>query len=168
MAFRVADAAAAVGDASSSSFATAAAQAAVLGRDAPRPAAAADSRAKDRLDGAELLVHAVHDMLARVNLPVTLEQRTLMQQSLQLQQDKLTMRAELDQSLKEIQKKQQRLDAVDKAFECPVCMDVRVDAVLPCGHFFCHDCIGTLAARKCPQCRQAFASDKVVKVVLPF
>jgi hypothetical protein len=48
------------------------------------------------LEGEALLVRAVHDMLARVNLPLTLEQQSLMQQSLALQASQRSLQAELD------------------------------------------------------------------------
>jgi hypothetical protein len=48
------------------------------------------------LEGEALLVRAVNDMLARVNLPLTLEQQSLMQQSLTLQASQRSLQAELD------------------------------------------------------------------------
>eukprot|EP00300_Choanocystis_sp_HF-7_P010701 c17097_g1_i1.p2 GENE.c17097_g1_i1~~c17097_g1_i1.p2 ORF type:complete len:123 (+),score=26.17 c17097_g1_i1:302-670(+) len=45
--------------------------------------------------------------------------------------------------------------------ECVVCLDGKVDVVLPCGHAFCHECMAewTRQANTCPLCREESSVD---------
>ena len=40
--------------------------------------------------------------------------------------------------------------------ECAICLDQKVEVVLPCGHGFCNDCIVDWVSRdrECPMCRE--------------
>lgn len=58
------------------------------------------------------------------------------------------------------------LKLMEAGGECPVCMSAQVNALPPCGHAFCHACLGRVAERapSCPVCRAAFRRDEVTYV----
>ena len=54
------------------------------------------------------------------------------------------------------------------ALECPVCLDVSKGAIFKCdnGHIICLRCLRKLAHKKCPTCRQEYAT-KPLRILHP-
>jgi hypothetical protein len=61
-------------------------------------------------------------------------------------------------------------DALKAQFGCPVCCElcVATHALVPCGHLFCGECIGSWlhTKRDCPSCRQACTAPPVRQVAI--
>ena len=61
----------------------------------------------------------------------------------------------------------QKLDNIQQAFLCKICMDAKIDTVLiPCGHWVCcHSCGSSI--KKCPLCRTDITLQQRVYMDLP-
>ncbi|XP_008803352.1 sacsin [Phoenix dactylifera] len=98
------------------------------------------------------LVQAVHDMLSAAGINMDAEKQTLLQTTLDLQEQLkesqvglLVEQEKADAAIKEA-------DAAKTAWSCRVCLNAEVNiAVVPCGHVLCHRC--SAAVTRCPFCR---------------
>ncbi|CAM6095372.1 unnamed protein product [Calypogeia fissa] len=107
---------------------------------------------------------AVKDMLAAAGMPIDLEQHSLLERSLALQEQLaaadtalLIEQERADAALKEV-------EAARTAWTCRVCINNEVDTiVVPCGHVLCHRC--SAAVTRCPFCRRAVS--KALRIYRP-
>jgi hypothetical protein len=104
--------------------------------------------------GRSELLGAVSSLLSRAKVPVSLEQKEMMDRILEL--DAANKRLQNDlvqerQSLLEASNLQRRTQA---AMKCQICLTNEVSHVLtPCGHTLCGPCSSQLPQQKCPYCR---------------
>ena len=49
---------------------------------------------------------------------------------------------------------------------CGICMEVKPDRVLSCGHVWCHVCLERMHRNECPTCRASFSLDDVRVIFL--
>ncbi|XP_029123505.1 uncharacterized protein [Elaeis guineensis] len=98
------------------------------------------------------LVQAVHSMLSAAGINMDAEKQTLLQTTLDLQEQVkesqvalLVEQEKADAAIKEA-------DAAKTAWSCRVCLSAEVDVtIVPCGHVLCHRC--SAAVMRCPFCR---------------
>mmetsp|Transcript_22436 Transcript_22436/g.43639 ORF Transcript_22436/g.43639 Transcript_22436/m.43639 type:complete len:346 (+) Transcript_22436:61-1098(+) len=115
----------------------------------------------------EDLISAVSSLLARVNLPVTLEQKQLMKTNMGLQDELRAMKKQITLVCDAKDRANQRLKKIADGFTCKICLSEPIDRILiPCGHFVCSSCEGLLRTRSCPFCRQRYQTS--TKFYLPF
>ncbi len=114
-----------------------------------------------------LLVAAVCDLLERARLPLDLERTALMRAALDAQRARDADRGELERLRAEVARAKTRLDEIATAVQCTVCQQNDVALSLaPCGHQMCAACERALRVKKCPFCREPYAS--TVKWFKPF
>ena len=115
---------------------------------------------------ADELVSAVQGILASANLPMSVEQQTLVGTNVRLQ-------AQLEASAAAVARERDRSAALSAeletlrvdAFLCQICQAREITHVLvPCGHTLCGGCLGRIVGqaranqRRCPFDRQPFTS----------
>ena len=104
-------------------------------------------------DNASLLCAAVKSVLEAANVPVSLEQKLLLERNLELQTQLEAARAELSIAITEGRSAVQKLEEFTEANTCQICLARRVDALMsPCGHLICRQCVPRCSGR-CPFCR---------------
>eukprot|EP01052_Picozoa_sp_SAG31_P027338 SAG31_NODE_2551_length_5512_cov_1.835027_1_plen_1069_part_00 len=128
----------------------------------------------DRMEGAEAgrqgvddrtvskreVVGAVHDLLTMLDLPLSLQQQELLEETLRLRQEVAAAAAEkqrVDDAMREVEA---QLQTFKDAFTCQICMHARANlALVSCGHRFCNGCMHRLESNgstRCAFCRQSF------------
>jgi Zinc finger, C3HC4 type (RING finger) len=51
--------------------------------------------------------------------------------------------------------------AIERSFECCICLEDHNPLLLPCGHTVCFQCVTKLKTHTCPLCREHFSFDKI-------
>ena len=107
------------------------------------------------------VTRAVHDLLAMLDLPPSLDTQELLRSKLQMQEELAEAQASLKGLRSGMATAQEQLDKYREAFTCQICMDRNADvALVRCGHRFCNDCMGRLQASgansRCAYCRQTY------------
>eukprot|EP00466_Bigelowiella_natans_P004775 jgi/Bigna1/135000/aug1.27_g9708 len=105
------------------------------------------------------VIEAVSSLLSRVNLPISLSQRALMESNMRLQADMKEMQQQMAAVCDARDVLNARLKKIEDSYICHICESNKVDSVLvPCGHLICSTCKRCLRKRECPFCRNAFRS----------
>ena len=85
---------------------------------------------------------------------------------------KEAVKVKKEQNVQMSQQVEELNERVEEANQCGVCMDRACNRVLiDCGHTFCEECIGSVAAlaaarRTCPSCRKRFTKQQIRKLFL--
>ncbi len=109
------------------------------------------------IDDKSVLVGAVSSILARVNLPLSLDQKELMGANMQLQKEVARLKAQITSVCEAKDRANARIQKVEESFVCNICANEDVDQILvPCGHLLCSTCESKLRQKQCPFCRQGF------------
>ena len=83
---------------------------------------------------------------------------------------KEAVKVKKEQNVQMSQQVEELNERVEEANQCGVCMDRACNRVLiDCGHTFCEECIGSVAAlaaarRTCPSCRKRFTKPQIRKL----
>mmetsp|Transcript_16507 Transcript_16507/g.23131 ORF Transcript_16507/g.23131 Transcript_16507/m.23131 type:complete len:362 (+) Transcript_16507:400-1485(+) len=105
------------------------------------------------------VIEAVSSLLSRVNLPISLSQRALMESNMRLQAEMKKMQKQMAAVCDARDVLNSRLKKIEDSYICHICQSNKVDSVLvPCGHLICSTCQRCLRKRECPFCRNAFRS----------
>ena len=127
----------------------------------PAAAAASPRTTASRPVPAAEVSRAVRDLLAMLDVPLSLDQQELLHAKLQMQEELGVANRELSSLQSGLSTAQEQLEKYKEAFTCQICMDRNADvALVRCGHRFCNDCMGRLQAsnpnQKCAYCRQSY------------
>lgn len=99
------------------------------------------------------IVHAVADMLSVAGIPMGIEQQSLLQKTLALQEQLATSQAALVVEQERADSAVKEADTARTAWSCRVCLNSEIDTMLvPCGHVLCQGCCSAVA--RCPFCRR--------------
>eukprot|EP01018_Ginkgo_biloba_P011710 Gb_03748 [translate_table: standard] len=99
------------------------------------------------------VVHAIADMLCAAGIPMGLEQKSLLQQTLTLQEQLTASQAALVVEQERADAAVKEADTARAAWSCRVCLSSEIDTiVIPCGHVLCQRCCS--AVSRCPFCRR--------------
>jgi len=99
------------------------------------------------------IVHAVADMLSVAGIPMGIEQQSLLQKTLALQEQLATSQAALVVEQERADSAVKEADTARTAWSCRVCLNSEIDTmVIPCGHVLCQGCCSAVA--RCPFCRR--------------
>lgn len=104
-----------------------------------------------RVSAAEL-VQAVHEMLSSAGINMDMEQQSLLQRTITLQEQLQESRTALllEQEKAEVAAKE--ADTAKGAWLCRICLTAEVSmTIIPCGHVLCRRC--STAVSRCPFCR---------------
>jgi hypothetical protein len=104
---------------------------------------------------------AVRDLLAMLDVPVSLDQQQLLQAKLQMQEQLSEAQRELQALRGGLTTAEEELEKYKEAFTCQICMDRNANvALVRCGHRFCNECMHRLQEssqnQKCAYCRQTY------------
>jgi late competence protein required for DNA uptake (superfamily II DNA/RNA helicase) len=104
---------------------------------------------------------AVRDLLAMLDVPVSLDQQQLLQAKLQMQEQLSDAQRELKALRGGLTTAEEELEKYKEAFTCQICMDRNANvALVRCGHRFCNECMHRLQVssqnQKCAYCRQTY------------
>lgn len=103
-------------------------------------------------------------MLAAAGMPMTLDQHTLLERSLALQEQLAAADTALSIEQERADAALKEAEAARTAWTCRVCLSSEVDTmVVPCGHVLCHRCSSAVA--KCPFCRRSVT--KALRIYRP-
>jgi sacsin len=136
-------------------------EAAAAGSVSPAAALASPRTTASRPVPAAEVSRAVRDLLAMLDVPVSLDQQQLLQAKLQMQEQLSEAQRELKTLRGGLTTAEEQLEKYKEAFTCQICMDRNADvALVRCGHRFCNECMGRLQAsnpnQKCAYCRQEY------------
>ncbi|XP_059447074.1 uncharacterized protein LOC132178626 isoform X3 [Corylus avellana] len=116
-----------------------------------------------RVSPAEL-VQAVHEMLSSAGINMDMEQQSLLQRTITLQEQLQESRAALLLEQEKADVAAKEADTAKAAWLCRVCLSTEVNlTIVPCGHVLCSRCSSAVA--KCPFCRVHVT--KTVKIYRP-
>ncbi|XP_010245479.1 PREDICTED: sacsin [Nelumbo nucifera] len=116
-----------------------------------------------RVSAAEL-VQAVHDMLSAAGINMDVEKQSLLQTTLNLQEQLKEVQAVLLLEQEKAEVAEKEIDAAKAAWLCRICLSTEVDiAIIPCGHVLCRRC--SSAVSRCPFCRLHVS--KTMKIFRP-
>ncbi|KAK1273593.1 hypothetical protein QJS04_geneDACA019168 [Acorus gramineus] len=110
------------------------------------------------------LVQAVHDMLSTAGIDMDSEKQTLLQTTLNLQEQLKESQATLLLEQEKADMAAKEADAAKAAWVCRICLTSEVSiAIVPCGHVLCLRC--SSAVSRCPFCRVHVS--KTLKIYRP-
>ena len=113
---------------------------------------------------------AVKDLLTKVNIPLDLNQETLMSEILSLRAKLTSTEENLRDSRVNESKYRTQLEEATQGNTCPICKEEEVSICLvPCGHMTCETCAEAWKNRtnvvQCPFCRRELM--QLVKMYKP-
>lgn len=102
---------------------------------------------------ASAVVQAINDMMAAVGFPLGLDQQSLLNQALTLQERLTAAHAALSFQQARADLAAKEAETARATWLCRICLSVEVNSLLiPCGHVMCQNCCA--AVTRCPFCRQ--------------
>merc|ERR1712146_847158 len=112
------------------------------------------------------VIGAISGLLVRAGIPMTLQEKDLMERVLELQASNKRIETALQQERQQHLETRNHLAGAVNVFHCGVCLTNDIDNVItPCGHPICETCLNHLHRRQCPFCRNNILN--TVKLFLP-
>ncbi|XP_072965979.1 uncharacterized protein [Typha angustifolia] len=109
------------------------------------------------------VVQAVHDMLSAAGINLDSEKQTLLQTTLNLQEQLKDSQVALLVEQEKAEAATKEADVAKAAWSCRVCLSAEVDiTIVPCGHVLCHRCSTSIS--RCPFCRTNVTEEMKIKI----
>jgi len=110
----------------------------------------------------ESLVETVCALLERINVPISMEGRDMLQQITSLNRELNVSREHISKLTTNMAQQTMRIQNLEISLQCPICYGKIAVALAPCGHCLCEECVkrmnevdgGLNRTKKCYSCRR--------------